>query len=109
MRWGFSCGGLQAGNGPLDVRHIMLGSLAHVGHVGACIPEAQAYVFFHGHAVPLIGHLVRGGEAPPPNKGIVKHQDPEASWMGLPLARHVSDVFQKHRPMCCFLALSSPS
>ena len=64
-------GGFRLGSGPLDVRHIMLGSLAHVGHAGGCIPEAQAYVFFHGHAVPLIGHLVRGGEGLSPNKGIV--------------------------------------
>ena len=60
-----------------------------MGHVGACITEAQAYVFFHGHAVPLIGHLVRGGEGLSPNKGIVKHQDPEASWMAPPLGRHI--------------------
>ena len=62
-----------------------------MGHVGAWIPKAQAYVLFPGPVVPLIGHLVRGGEGLPPNKGIVKHQDPEAAWMGPPLARHVKE------------------
>ena len=65
--WGAAGWGMP----PPDIRHIMCGSLTHVGHVGARIPEAQAKVLFVGPAVSLIGRLVRGGEGLPPNKGIV--------------------------------------
>jgi len=44
-----------------DVNHIMQGSLAHVGHVGARIPEAQVKVLIAGPAVYLVGRWIRGG------------------------------------------------
>ena len=40
-----------------------------MGHVGAWNPEVQANVMFDGPSVPLIGHLVRGGEGIPSTKG----------------------------------------
>ena len=49
----------------------MQGSLAHAGHVGAMIPEAQAKVFVSGPAIILVGHWIRGGEGLAPNKGMV--------------------------------------
>ena len=45
-----------------DVRHTMQGSLAHAGHVGARIPEAQVKVLFAGPVVILVGRWIRGGE-----------------------------------------------
>ena len=51
-----------------DVRHTKQGSLAHAGHMGARILEAQVKVLFHGPAVILV---VRGGEGLAPNKGMV--------------------------------------
>ena len=49
------------GNGPPDVRHIIQGSLAHVGHMGARIPEAHVKVLIAGPAVSLMGRWIRGG------------------------------------------------
>ena len=54
-----------------DVRHTMQGYLAHAGHVGARIPEAQVKVLFDGPAVILVGRWIRGGEGLAPNKGMV--------------------------------------
>jgi len=44
-----------------DVRHILQGFLAHVGHMGAGNPEAQVKVLIAGPAVSLVGHWIRGG------------------------------------------------
>ena len=46
---------------PPDVRHIMQGSLAHVEHVGARIPEAHVKVLLVVLAVTLVGCWIRGG------------------------------------------------
>ena len=54
-----------------EVRHTMQGYLAHAGHVGAMIPEAQVKVLFDGPAVILMGCWIRGGEGFAPNKGMV--------------------------------------
>ena len=59
------------GNAPPDVRHIMQGSMAHWGHVGARNPEAQVKVLFVGPAVSLVGHEMRGEWGPAPNTGTV--------------------------------------
>ena len=45
-----------------DVRHIMQGSLDHLGHMGARIPEAQVKVLIAGPAVSLMGRWIRGGK-----------------------------------------------
>ena len=52
-----------------DVRHTKQGSLAHAGHMGSRIPEAQVKVLFHGPAVILVGHWIRVGRALPQTKG----------------------------------------
>jgi len=39
----------------------MQGSLAHLGRVGARIPEAQVKVWNAGPAVSLVGRWIRGG------------------------------------------------
>ena len=44
-----------------DVRNIMQMSLAHVGHMGARIPEAQVKVLIADPAVSLMGHWIMGG------------------------------------------------
>ena len=44
-----------------DVRHIMQGSLADVGHAGARIPEAHVKVLIDGPDVSLVGPWIRGG------------------------------------------------
>ena len=67
----------------------MQGSLAHAGHVGARNPDAQVKVLFHGPAVILVGHWIRGGEGLAQIKGMVWHQAPEASWMGPQCCRYV--------------------
>ena len=54
-----------------DIRHPMQGSLAHAGHVGARIPEAQVKLLFAGPAVIPVGRWIRGGEGLAPNKGMV--------------------------------------
>ena len=54
-----------------DVRHTMQGSLAHAGHVGARIPEAQVKVLFAGPAIILVGRWIRDGKGLAPNKGMV--------------------------------------
>ena len=54
-----------------DVIHTIQGSLSHAGHVGARNTEAQVKVLFHGPAVILVGHWIRGGEGLAPNKGMV--------------------------------------
>ena len=54
-----------------DIRQTMKGSLAHAGHVGAMIPEAQVKVLFAGPAIIHVGHWIRGGEGLAPNKGMV--------------------------------------
>ena len=43
------------------VRHIMQMSLAHVGHMGARMLEAQVKVLIAGPAVSLMGRWIRGG------------------------------------------------
>ena len=50
----------------------MQGSLAHAGHVGARIPEAQVKVLFAGPAVILMGHWIRGlgGHCPKQRDGL---------------------------------------
>ena len=50
-------GGLNIGEcpPPPDVRHIMQGSLAHVEHVWAMIPEVHVKVLFVVLAVTLVG------------------------------------------------------
>ena len=54
-----------------DIRHTMQGSLAHVGHVGARIPEAHVKLLFAGPAIILVGRWIRGGKGLAPNKGMV--------------------------------------
>ena len=55
-------GGLNIGEcPPPDVRHITQGSLAHVEHVWARIPEAHVKVLFVVLAVTLVGCWIRGG------------------------------------------------
>ena len=54
-------GGGCWGNAFPDVRHIKLGSLAHVGHVGAMMPEALVKVLIVDPALSLVGHWIRGG------------------------------------------------
>ena len=49
------------GSPPPDVRHIMQGSLAHVEHVWARIPEAHVKVLSAVLAVTLVGCWIRGG------------------------------------------------
>ena len=73
LRWGdFPPGGAGCwGMASPDVRHTKQGSLAHAGHVGARIPEAQVKVLFDGPAVILVDHWIRGGEGLAPNKGMV--------------------------------------
>ena len=55
--WGAGCWGMALP----DVRHIIQGSLDHVSHIGARIPEAQVKVLIAGPAVSLVGRLIRGG------------------------------------------------
>ena len=72
MRGDFSPGGAGCwGMASPEVRHTMQGYLAHAGHVGAMIPEAQVKVLFDGPAVILMGCWIRGGEGFAPNKGMV--------------------------------------
>ena len=54
-----------------DVRHTKQGPLAHAGHMGARIPEAQVKLLFAGPAVIPVGRWIRGGEGLAPNKGMV--------------------------------------
>ena len=44
-----------------EVRHIMQGSMADVGHAGARIPEAHGNVLIAGPAVSLVVPRIRGG------------------------------------------------
>jgi len=52
------------------------------------IPEAHNNVLFAEPAISLTGGLVRNWDDLPLNKGIVEHQGPEASWMGLTSGMH---------------------
>ena len=56
-------GGLNIGEcpPPSDVRHIMQGSLDHVEHVWARIPEAHVNLLHAVLAVTLAGCWIRGG------------------------------------------------
>ena len=67
-----------------DVRHILEGTLGHVGHLGARIPKTHNNVLFAKPAISLTGGLVRNWEDLPLNKGIVEQMGHEAAWMGLP-------------------------
>ena len=55
---------------PPDVRHITQGSLAHVEHVWARIPEAHVKVLFAVLAVTVVVVGLGVGRALPPTEGL---------------------------------------
>jgi len=54
-----------------DVRHIMQGSLDHLGHVGGIITHTKIRVLIAGSAVSLVGRWIRGGQGLAPSTEIV--------------------------------------